>query len=188
MDFTSINREAERFLPRLREHRRALHRIPELGYREQKTHEYLMRHLQALEPDSLRVFAQTGIRAVFMGDGTGRTVAFRADMDALPVGEETGRPFASEHPGSMHACGHDGHMANLLVFAEWIAANRRALRDNVVLLFQPAEETTGGAKRMIDEGAMENPHVDAVYGMHMMPDVPKGTIAACAGPIMAQTC
>lgn len=188
MDFTSINREAERFLPRLREHRRALHRIPELGYREQKTHEYLMRHLQALEPDSLRVFAQTGIRAVFMGDGTGRTVAFRADMDALPVSEKTGRPFASEHPGSMHACGHDGHMANLLVFAEWIAANRRALRDNVVLLFQPAEETTGGAKRMIDEGAMENPHVDAVYGMHMMPDVPKGTIAACAGPIMAQTC
>lgn len=173
---------------RLRTHRQALHMIPEVGYHEFKTQEYVLRQLRILEPDDLRVFAKTGVRAVFYGNGTGRTVAFRSDIDALPVAEETGCSFASQHPGCMHACGHDGHMANLLTFAEYIAKHRRQLADNIVLLFQPAEETIGGAKQMIDEGALENPHVDVVYGMHLMPDIPKGKIASCAGPIMAQTC
>ncbi|MDO5378919.1 MAG: amidohydrolase, partial [Clostridia bacterium] len=187
MSFSEYVEGMRGYLPRLETHRRALHQIPELGYREQKTHDYIMRHLQALAPDDLRVFAQTGVRAVFRGSGEGRTVAFRADMDALPVDEATGCAFASRHAGCMHACGHDGHMANLLTFAEWVAEHRDALKDYVVLLFQPAEETVGGAKRMIDEGALDDPHVDVVYGMHMMPDVPKGKIACCAGPIMAQT-
>lgn len=173
---------------RLRVHRRALHRIPEIGYHENKTQEYLLNQLAPLEPDDLRVFAKTGVRVVFYGNGSGRTVAFRSDIDALPVTEETGCDYASEHSGFMHACGHDGHMANLLTFAEFISAHRKQLTDTVVLLFQPAEETIGGAKRMIDEGALENPHVDVVYGMHLMPDVPKGKIASCKGPIMAQTC
>ncbi len=187
MDQRSIEIEAEGYLDLLRTHRRALHKIPEVGYTEEKTHAYLMEHLKALAPDDLRVFAKTGIRAVFRGNGTGRVVAFRSDIDALPVTEATGCPFASEHAGFMHACGHDGHMANLLTFAQWIADHRDKLADDVVLIFQPAEETVGGAKPMIDEGALENPHVDVIYGMHMMPDVPKGKIAACAGPIMAQT-
>ena len=173
---------------RLRLHRRALHRIPEQGYGEHKTHDYLMERLRALSPDDLRSFAGTGIRAVFRGNGSGRTLAFRADMDALPVTERTGCAFASEHPGFMHACGHDGHMANVLTLAEWIAAHREQLAGDAVLLFQPAEETVGGAKRLVDEGALEDPHVDAIYGLHMMPDVPKGKIACCEGPIMAQTC
>ncbi len=184
----TIREEIVGYEERLRMHRRALHRIPEVGYTEEKTQAYLLEHLRALAPDDLQVFAGTGVRAVFYGDGTGRTIAFRSDIDALPVKEETGCPFASAHEGFMHACGHDGHMANLLTFAEYIAARREKLRDTVVLLFQPAEETIGGAKRMIDEGALENPHVEAVYGMHLMPDIPKGKIAACAGPIMAQTC
>lgn len=187
MSFSEEIESLRGYLPRLQTHRRALHQIPEIGYHEQKTHEYLMRHLEALGPDDLRTFAKTGIRAVFKGPEGGRVMAFRADMDALPVAEETGCAFASRHEGFMHACGHDGHMANLLTFAEWVAANRQALSGSVVLLFQPAEETIGGAKRMIDEGALENPHVDVVYGMHMMPDVPKGHIACCEGPIMAQT-
>ena len=128
------------------------------------------------------------MRAVFRGNGTGRVLAFRSDIDALPVTEETGCSYASKHSGFMHACGHDGHMANLLCFAQWLSEHRAELADDVVLLFQPAEETVGGAKRMIDEGALENPHVDVIYGMHMMPDIPKGKIACCAGPIMAQTC
>jgi len=173
---------------KLAAHRQALHRIPEIGYSEIKTQAYILSQLKLLEPDDLLVFAKTGVRAVFRGNGTGRVVAFRSDIDALPVMEETGACYASEHPGFMHACGHDGHMANLLVFAEVIAARRALLADDVVLLFQPAEETIGGAKRMIDEGALENPHVDVVYGMHLMPDVPKGKIACCEGPIMAQTC
>lgn len=188
VDMKTIEREAADYESCLRAHRRALHRIPEAGYQEYKTHEYLMEHLAKTCPDDLRTFAQTGIRAVFRGNGQGRVVAFRSDMDALPVTEETGCSFASGHAGFMHACGHDGHMANLLAFAQWLCAHRNRLADDVVLLFQPAEETTGGAKRMIDEGALENPHVDVIYGMHMMPDVPKGKVAACAGPLMAQTC
>ena len=188
MDFTQLEREAAGYLPQLRERRRALHRIPEVGYAEKETQAYIMNTIRAFEPDDLRTFADTGVRAVFRGDGTGRSIAFRADMDALPVTEETGRPFASEHPGMMHACGHDGHMANLLTLAEWLRDNRAGLRDTVTLLFQPAEETTGGAKRMIEEGALRDPDVQAVYGMHMMPDVPRGKVATCAGPMMAQTC
>ena len=188
MDFSSLEIEASRYEQQLRKHRRALHRIPELGYEEIKTHEYLMRHLEKLAPDDLRVFAQTGIRAVFRGDGTGRVIAFRSDIDALPIQEATGCTFASEHSGRMHACGHDGHMANLLTFAQWLSEHRSQLRDDVVLLFQPAEETTGGARRMIEEGALEEPHVQAVYGMHMMPDVPLGKVSTCVGAMMAQTC
>lgn len=188
MDMKAIEIEAAGYEACLRMHRHALHRIPEIGYQEHKTHDYLMAQLEQLRPDDLRTFAQTGIRAVFRGNGTGRVLAFRADIDALPVTEQTGCSFASEHAGCMHACGHDGHMANLLTFAQWLADHRARLADDVVLLFQPAEETTGGAKRMIDEGALENPHVDVIYGMHMMPDVPKGKIATCAGALMAQTC
>lgn len=176
------------YLDQLRTHRRALHRIPEIGEAEFKTQAYVINTLKQFSPDDLRIFADTGVRAVFRGNGTGRVIAFRSDIDALPVTEQTGCDYASEHPGFMHACGHDGHMANLLVFAQWLGEHRDELVDDVVLLFQPAEETVGGAKRMVDEGALENPHVDAIYGMHMMPDVPKGKISACAGPMMAQTC
>lgn len=188
MDKMMLDLEAQGYLEQLRAHRRALHRIPEVGEAEHKTHAYLMQALGRLAPDDLRVFAGTGIRAVFRGNGRGRVLAFRADIDALPVREQTGCSFASTHEGVMHACGHDGHMANLLTFAQWLHDHRDRLVDDVVLLFQPAEETVGGAKRMIDEGALENPHADVIYGMHMMPDVPLGKIACCAGPIMAQTC
>lgn len=188
MDQKALESEVIGYLDQLRLHRRALHEIPEIGEAEYKTQAYILKHLESLHADDLRTFAGTGVRAVFMGNGQGRTVAFRADIDALPVREETGCAYASKHEGYMHACGHDGHMANLLVFASWLDAHRDTLIDNVVLLFQPAEETVGGAKRMIDEGALENPHVDVIYGMHMMPDIPKGKLATCAGPIMAQTC
>jgi len=188
MDHFPHEIDVSAYLELLRMHRRALHRIPEVGEAEHKTHAYLLKHLRALNPDDLRVFADTGVRAVFYGNGEGRTIAFRADIDALPVKEETGCSFASGHEGFMHACGHDGHMANLLTLAQWLCDHRSRLIDNVVLLFQPAEETVGGAKRMVDEGALENPHVDAIYGMHLMPDIPKGKVATCAGPLMAQTC
>ena len=180
--------EMKDYLEQLRRHRRALHQIPEIGEKEFKTQAYLLDKLEQLHPDDLRVFADTGVRAVFRGNGKGRVLAFRSDIDALPVIEETGCGYASQHSGFMHACGHDGHMANLLCFAQWLSGHRTDLADDVVLIFQPAEETVGGAKRMIDEGVLENPHVDVIYGMHMMPDVPKGKIACCAGPIMAQTC
>lgn len=188
MQQCELERELLPYLEELRAHRRALHRIPEVGESEYKTQAYILRHLEKLSPDDLRQFAETGVRAVFKGNGKGRVLAFRSDIDALPVKEETGCEYASEHDGVMHACGHDGHMANLLTFASWLCANRSRLIDDVVLLFQPAEETVGGADRMVQEGALENPHVDVIYGMHVMPDVPKGKVGTCAGPLMAQTC
>ncbi|MBR2942751.1 MAG: amidohydrolase [Clostridia bacterium] len=188
MDMKAIEKKVSAYQDMLTTHRRALHRIPELGFSEHKTHAYLMQQLEMLSPDEVRVFAGTGIRALFKGTDEGRTIAFRSDMDALPVKEETNCAFASEHEGFMHACGHDGHMATLLTFAKWLSDHRGQYKENVVLIFQPAEETTGGAKPMVEEGALENPHVDAVYGMHLMPDIPKGKVAVCAGPLMAQTC
>lgn len=183
-----IAQRTRAYLPVATAHRRALHRIPESGYAEEKTRAYILEELGKLSPDQVRTFARTGVRAVFRAKGkASRCVAFRADMDALHIGERSGCAFASEHPGMMHACGHDGHMANLLTLARYIADARDALGCDVVLLFQPAEETVGGAKRMIDEGALENPHVDEVYGMHLMPDVPLGKIGTCAGPLMAST-
>lgn len=182
-----IDEAVQAQLPLIRADRSALHRIPEESGQEYKTQRYLLDALSALAPEQLASCADTGVRAVFRGDGSGRCVAFRADIDALHIAERTGRPDASEHPGRMHACGHDGHMACLLALARILAANRAALRDDVVLLFQPAEETTGGARRMIEDGALQNPKVDAIYALHMMPDLPLGAIGTCIGPLMAQT-
>ena len=178
------------YLPVARAHRRALHRIPEKGNEEKKTQAYVLDALRPLAPDAITVMAGTGVRAVFRAKGAGekpRCVAFRADMDALCITERSGCDFASTHPGMMHACGHDGHTANLLTLAQRIAEHRDALACDVVLIFQPAEETTGGAKRMIEAGALEDPHVDEVYGMHLMPDIPVGRGGSCAGPLMAST-
>lgn len=183
-----IIKQVEEQLPLLRADRSALHRIPEEGTCEHSTQHYVLEALRALRPDALAPCADTGVRAVFRGDGTGRCIAFRADMDALRITECTGRADASEHPGFMHACGHDGHMACLLALARLLSAHRAELRDDVVLLFQPSEETLGGAKRMIAQGALQAPKVEAVYGLHMMPDLPLGRIGLRAGPLMAQTC
>ncbi len=178
---------ALRYLPDLTAHRRALHRIPERGNQEWETKQYLLDCLVRCRPDELTEMLDTGIRCVFRGNGSKGAIAFRADMDALPVEEPEGCPFGSVHPGRMHACGHDGHMAMLLTLAQFLSEHRNLPRD-VVLIFQPAEETTGGADRMVKAGALLNPEVCEIYGLHMMPDVPLGTIACVKGPIMASTC
>ena len=152
-----------------------------------ETKKYLLRCLSRCQPDELTEMLDTGIRCVFRGNGTGDAIAFRADMDALPVEEPEGCAFRSEHPGMMHACGHDGHMAMLLTLAHFLSEHRNLPRD-VVLIFQPAEETTGGADRLVRAGVLRNPDVREIYGLHMMPDVPLGTIACVKGPIMASTC
>lgn len=165
--------------------RRLLHRIPEHGYDLFKTRAYLRAQLENMKPDVLEA-CDEGIKVVFRAEkAESEAIALRADMDALQLPEKTEHDFVSEHPGMMHACGHDGHMAAMLMVARIVAANREALRRDVVLLFQPAEESLGGAKRMIDAGAMENPNVAEVYGMHIMPSLPMGTIGCCAGPMMA---
>lgn len=181
-------------LDALRRDRRALHRIPELGHTEFKTQRYILDSLSALAPDALHAIADTGVRCVFMGRAPlsagqrRRTIALRADMDALNVTEATGLDFSSERPGFMHACGHDGHMATMLAVARFCAEQRDHLRCNVVILFQPAEELDGGAERIIAQGGMNDPDVDEVYGMHVMPSLPSGAIACPDGPLMASTC
>ncbi len=182
-----LHPSVEAMLPEARELRRALHRIPEIAYQERKTQAFILSYLQKLEPDSIEKLADTGVKAVFYAERTSGTVAFRADMDALNVKEATGLEYAS-HSGRMHACGHDGHMTVLLLLAKLISKARKSLFQNVVLLFQPAEEGFAGAKRMIDSGALSDPPVERIFGLHVWPQVPEGKIAVRWGPMMAKTC
>ena len=167
--------------------RRELHQIPETGFDLYDTQRYIMGKLAECKPDSMRKIASTGVKAVFYTNGATETVAFRADMDALNANEANQTVYRSKREGKMHACGHDGHMAILLALAKLISENRDNLTYNVVLLFQPGEEGCGGARRMIEEGALQSPHIDRIYGLHLWPSVPKGKIGVRWGYLMAQT-
>ena len=170
---------------RLRELRRALHRIPELGKREHKTQQLILGKLHEVKPDVV-VPIDTGVKAVFFAKNPkADTLCFRADMDALCIQEETGLPFQSCTPGVMHACGHDGHTALLLEFAELLSARREELPNHVVLLFQPAEEGLGGARDMIAGGALKDPDVKAIFAFHLMPHIGQGRIGIKSGGMMA---
>lgn len=170
---------------RLRELRRALHTFPECACEERRTSAYLYDSLQKLQPDSLMRLADTGVKAVFLAENAQKTIAIRADIDALPIREESGCAFASENDGAMHACGHDGHMAMALVTAEMVSKARGSLRHNYVFLFQPSEESLGGARRMIGEGALKKPDVDEIYGLHLWPGLDGGVIGLRPGSLMA---
>lgn len=174
-------------LEEIRTTRRYLHTIPEIGFDLPKTHAFLWEELEKLEPDELDVFAKTGIRAVFYGKAPKETVAFRADMDALELTELNRHDYVSTHDGCMHACGHDGHMTVLLTWAKYLSRRRDQLMDNIVLLFQPAEEGVGGAKAMIDDGALKKPDVDRIYGLHVDPLIDEGKIGVRHGYMMAST-
>jgi amidohydrolase len=171
---------------RMIETRRDLHAHPELGFEEVRTAALVAARLRALGLAPREGIARTGVTAVLEGGaGAGPCLLVRADMDALPIEEATGAPYASRHPGKMHACGHDGHTAILLALAEALAAERARLRGRVVLLFQPAEEGPGGAKPMIEAGVLEEPRVDAAIGLHLSTGLEIGEVAADAGPVMA---
>ena len=165
-------------------YRRDLHQIPELGDQLPETTAYVRARLDALD---LLVFSPTqGSVCAFLDAGKPETVAFRADMDALPVTEATGLPFASVHPGKMHACGHDGHTAMLLSLAERALERRTELPRNVLFLFQPAEETTGGAKLICEAGTLEKYRVSRVFGLHIWPNIEKGRVASCPGALLSR--
>ncbi len=165
--------------------RRALHRIPEPGFREFKTQKLICDALSSLDiPYSAE---RTWVITDIAGAHPGRVVALRADIDALPVAEPEGCPFRSTHEGWMHACGHDVHTAIQLGAAKILAGLRDGMRGSVRLLFQPAEETEGGAKPMVAAGALENPRVDASYGLHLQPRLPLGTVETRFGTLNAST-
>ncbi len=147
--------------------RRDLHRIPETGFKEAKTSAYVAERLAKLNLDVQTGIATHGVVGLLRSAKPGPTLMIRADMDALPIAEETGLAFASTHPGCMHACGHDSHMAMALGAASVLSALKERFRGNVKFVFQPAEEGPGGAQPMIAAGVMENPTVDYCLGCHL---------------------
>ena len=165
--------------------RRDLHRIPEMGFKEEKTSAYVAEYLKREGLSVVTDIARTGVMALLETGRPGPTLLIRADMDALPITEATGLPFASQHPGVMHACGHDGHTAMVLVSATVMNALKDRVNGTIKFVFQPAEEGPGGALPMIEAGVMDNPHVDYALGCHIWPTIPEGTIGIRAGVLMA---
>jgi amidohydrolase len=165
--------------------RRHFHQHPELGFQEHATAAYVAERLTRLSIEHQTGIAQTGVVGLIRGAHSGRCVLLRADMDALPLTEETGAEYASQNPGVHHACGHDGHTAMLLAAAEILQQRRDELHGTVKLVFQPAEEGPGGAKPMIEAGVMENPHVDACFGLHLSNDSPIGALVVQGGALQA---
>jgi amidohydrolase len=166
------------------EWRREIHSHPELGFAEHRTSALVERELTRLGIPSRRM-AQTGVVGLLEGGQPGKTLLLRADMDALPIPERSGEPFASTVPNVMHACGHDAHTAMLLGAAAWLAPQRERIAGSIKFVFQPAEEGPGGAKPMIEAGVLEAPTVDAAVMIHVFPLLPAGVIGWRSGAIQA---
>ncbi len=172
------------FLPELVEIRHQLHQMPEIGLSEFKTSDFIARQLEKWGFEITRGLARTGIVATLRAGNGNRAIGFRADFDALPMQEETNLPYASRHPGAMHACGHDGH-TSMLLGAAWALSRDKSFSGTVHFIFQPAEENFGGGKLMIEDGLFERFACDQVFALHNWPGIPAGTFATRAGPIAA---
>ena len=183
MPIEALKREAEELKPGLVAMRRELHMHPELSNEEFETTRRIRGWLEEAGLTTRTLGLPTGLVIDIEGGAPGPTVALRADIDALPVAEETGLPFASRVPGKMHACGHDFHTASMIGAALLLHRRRERLKGRVRMLFQPAEEIAAGARMMIEAGALEG--VDAIFGMHNKPELPVGTVGIRAGALMA---
>jgi len=176
MDLTQINRFIEGIKPDIIIYRREFHQFPELGFEEQKTSARVRQLLTSWGIEVTPNIAKTGVVGLLRGEKPGKTVALRADMDALPIKEESDAEYKSRVEGKMHACGHDGHTAMLLGAARTLANYRNQINGNIKFIFQPAEEgpCPCGAKPMVEEGALED--VDAIFGMHLNALLPTGKV------------
>lgn len=180
------NRFAE-MLPEITEWRRDFHENPELLFEVQRTADVVADKLKEFGVDDIVTgMGRTGVVGVIKGksDTSGKVIGLRADMDALPIIEDTGLEYASKTPGAMHACGHDGHTAMLLGAAKYLAETRN-FDGTAIVIFQPAEEGGGGGKEMVDDGLIEKFGIDEVYGMHNWPGRPVGSFAIRSGPFFA---
>lgn len=184
LDYFKLARDNEELCIKMR---RDLHQIPELELDLPKTSAYIKAKLDDFGISYEEYLGGNGISAVIDGAYSGRCLAIRADMDGLPINEETGLSFASLNPNQMHACGHDAHMAAALTAAKIINDNRDKLAGTIKFIFQPGEEIPGGARPMIDEGILENPKVDYIIGIHQghLADIDHGKIALRDGEMMA---
>lgn len=167
--------------------RRDFHAHPELGFEEVRTAGIVADRLSALGYEVRTGVGQTGVVGILRTARPGKTVLLRADMDCLPIDERSGVEFTSTEPGKMHACGHDGHTAILLGAAQMIMERRDLVHGTVVLCFQPAEEGKGGARAMIEDGVLDDPHVDRVYGLHLNSLYASGQVLVRPGPVMASS-
>lgn len=167
--------------------RRKLHQIPEPGLQENETTDFIIKYLIKLGLKVERGVSGTGAIAFLEGTEGKKTIAYRADIDALSVDEQTGVAYCSTKPGYMHACGHDGHTAILLGFANYAAKNRGNIKNNLLFIFQPAEEGPGGAQAIVEAGILEKYNVDCIFGLHIYPEVTEGKAACRPGAMMAQT-
>lgn len=165
--------------------REELHQIPEIGFGVEKTGRYIRKKLSKYGYE-FKTTAKNGLIGFKKGDSSQKAVAFRADMDGLELNEKTGLDFSSIHPGSMHGCGHDGHMAILLGLARYISRLKEIRRD-IVFIFQPAEESPGGAAVIVDEGILEEYNVGFIFGLHIYPGIEEGKIGIRSGPLTAQS-
>src|SRR6266699_1254344 len=180
-------KEARKIEPEIIKTRREIHQRPELAYKEKATAKLVAEKLRGLGIEVRTGVGGTGVLGILRGPVTGRVVALRADMDALPIEEMADIDFRSKENGVMHACGHDTHVAMLLGTAKLLANHKDKLVGTVKFLFQPAEEHggRGGAEPMIQDGVMENPIVDFVFGLHIDGDEKSGVLAFRGGPVMA---
>ncbi|MDE6407703.1 MAG: amidohydrolase [Anaeroplasmataceae bacterium] len=169
----------------VKEFRMNLHTIPEIGKCELKTKEYILNQLRSL---SCKIYepTPTGLVAYFNAHRD-KTICFRADMDGLKITEKTDLPFSSIHPGYMHACGHDGHMAMLLEFALWADQHMPELKYNVVCLFQPSEEEHAGALDILNSGILDQLQVEEIYGIHIWPQLKKNQLFTMTGGLLASS-
>ena len=166
--------------------RREIHREPELGLDLPKTRAKVLDSLSGLGLDINQSQATTGVVATLRGGHSGPNILLRGDMDALPMSEDTGLPFASQTPGHMHSCGHDAHTSMLASAAHLLSQHKEDIRGNVLFMFQPGEEGYGGAKIMLDEGLIEaGGKPNSVFALHVAPELPSGIIACRTGPILA---
>lgn len=179
-----IMQQAQELLPWLRAVRRDFHQFPEFGLEKFRTQEKISAYLNELGIPHAKV-AGTGVVGLIEGARPGAVVGLRGDMDALPIVEENAVEYRSQIAGRMHACGHDAHMTCLLGAARLLAAQKQQLSGSVKLFFQPAEETVGGALPMIREGVLDNPRVEAVFGLHVSPELAVGSIAVKYGQMNA---
>jgi hippurate hydrolase len=181
-----LNRAAE-LQDEVTEWRRFIHSRPELMFAVENTAAFVAEKLKEFGVDEIVTgIGRTGVVGLIRGRGDGRTIGLRADMDALPMTEISGKPWASTTAGKMHACGHDGHTAMLLGAAKYLAETRN-FNGNIAVIFQPAEEGGGGGNLMVKDGMMERFRIEEVYGMHNLPGLPVGQFAIRKGPIMAAT-
>lgn len=185
MDTDEVKKLTAKYLDQIIDFRHLFHMYPELGHKEFKTAKAVAHELRRLDIEVAEGVSGTGVVGLLEGRYSGKTLLLRADMDALPIGENADVPYKSRVEGVMHACGHDGHTASLLGVAMVLSELRDHLHGRVKFVFQPDEEYGGGARSMVEGGILENPHVDAAFGLHLWGSFLEGHVKVKPGPAMA---